>query len=1757
MKFNIAMTGVSLPCSRARLLLLTLVAVLCGVSFATTPVLAADPSYTVVAVPLALPARVAMNNKSQVASTRVESNGVTLRLWLPTADYGLPPGVHAFRVPLNLPGTSATTDLHIEGFADNGSVYLVEQSRAYLKFQNGAFTALFGFEPNRSDLFGGINLSSDGSIFARPWQSQPGQTGSYRYLRVRPDGSRDVFDGPLNRYIRTQTATEIYQETEQFGLSSGNSNGIQIASSIIDIQQAIDGQNTRFQKIYRTGLWNGAFNEVPLPSADPYYFVGINDKGQMVSQGVSVSSSNVHCYLPSPDYGRGSGTVLVSYRPVRSNVPLGLISDHGEIYGVSYHPTAISVEFFSLKLNKTINLNNSLVTNSAANVVNIRGINQKGVILAEGTLNGQANKLMLCQPGGPEPRNIVVNSLVDLPQDPSVTCCCDTGRKLADGVTRECSLRAAIEFANSTHRPGEDTIQFNIDSTGPVVITPTRPLPEITEPLTIDGTTQPSAGRVGINGASAGSTDGLRLSTSNCYIRGLSIQQFQRAGIRLEGGHSHTLQGNLLGTDVANPSARASLAGIGIGGLGNYIGLFINDSHGNLIGGFNAIDRNVVSANLTVGILITNCSDIDVRANLVGTSPDGTEGMANGSTGLLVENARRLTVGTPGLASVLNSANAAVFRNVNDAEVNHCFVGLNASGDAALGDTVNGLQIEHSTDVSVGKAARNILGGISSIALNVLNSTNVQLPANYIGTDRNGLQNIPVASGIVAASSRNITIGSKESPSVVCATNGMLLRGMVGLLTNLSSVSNCRFGVGADGTNTLGTMANGLVVENSQGLVVGGTARNIFGGIESIAIKVLDSKDIQMPGNFIGTDQSGNTSLPVGTGILAERSQGITIGSSNSLSVISAGEGLIFRNLSNEFGKLNALFNCHIGIGSNGTSRLAPMMSGLMTDRSSGVIVGGSSRNLFGTFSTVAIAIFGSSDIQLAGNYIGTDRTGNTGLPVGTGILAEDSQGIVVGSSNTLSVINATNAIIFRNLNRQFGGMSALLNSHVGVGANGTTPLGTMANGLISENSDGLIVGGPFRNVFGGISSNAIALFETTNVQLAANFIGTDRSGKASIPVSLGIFADRVQNIAIGLSNALTLVCATNGALFTQLAGVSNTVNNCFFGINSNGLAKLGNMVNGITVRQSSGLRFGDTLRNVFSGISGTGISLQEVTNVSLEANFIGTDRTGSASVPVGLGVLAEKVKNIAIGTSNALSLITATNGVILRRVSGPSNTVDNCYFGLAANGTTKVGNMRNGFHADDSSDLALGRQARNAFANIASNAITFLRATNIHLQDTLIGTDATGLTRAPVGGSGILAVNTRGLTVGDDSTTPAAAGARVQIAGCAKHGVESLDSELRLVNTLIGTDTTGTKALANSLSGVRVHLSSEFEKASPLSATSMARNTIAFNGGSGVEITQDPGLTVVGHEIAHVMQGNRVMANTRDGIRVGTNVSSILIGDTNLAGANIITRNGGSGISKRGVGERFFVEINTILSNSVKAIERVADPQGQAAPLITSAVKGSTHVQGNVSGQPNATVRLHFYAHRPRIGAQGEGEMWVGSINVPLNAAGAGSYDSVLPRTTPAGWLVASTATDSVRGTSEFSASRAVQLAPDADGDGMPDAWEALYPSCLNPAVPDGDGDCDHDGFTNLQEYIAHTDPTRADSGLRVESLVATTEGGVLKFTGVAGRQYALERRIDLIAGSWVRVATSIPEADGEVTLRDPDGTMINAYYRVMAEFP
>jgi hypothetical protein len=100
-----------------------------------------------------------------------------------------------------------------------------------------------------------------------------------------------------------------------------------------------------------------------------------------------------------------------------------------------------------------------------------------------------------------------------------------------------------------------------------------------------------------------------------------------------------------------------------------------------------------------------------------------------------------------------------------------------------------------------------------------------------------------------------------------------------------------------------------------------------------------------------------------------------------------------------------------------------------------------------------------------------------------------------------------------------------------------------------------------------------------------------------------------------------------------------------------------------------------------------------------------------------------------------------------------------------------------------------------------------------------------------------------------------------------------------------------------------------------------------------------------------------------------------------------------------------------------------------------------------------------------------------------------------------------------------------------DADGDGMDDGWETTYLGGTNASSGAAMEDRDGDGFSNLHEYIAGTDPTNAASVLKVVQVSSpgTASNFVLDWPSVAGKVYSVGWIADMMTPPWQTVASNI----------------------------
>lgn len=206
------------------------------------------------------------------------------------------------------------------------------------------------------------------------------------------------------------------------------------------------------------------------------------------------------------------------------------------------------------------------------------------------------------------------------------------------------SLRQAILDANSN--PGVDIIRFDLGGSL-LRISPQTPLPLITDPVVIDGTTQPGyQGKplIEINGANAGIANGLRIVAGGSTVRGLVINDFALNGLVLSVGGNNVVEGSYIGTTLDGTAAAGNLQNgllIESGSSNNRIGTDAN-------GVADEVERNLISGNGGSGVVVRGATTQSntIAGNYVGTGIDGLISIPNGFAGIHVyESAQLTTVG--------------------------------------------------------------------------------------------------------------------------------------------------------------------------------------------------------------------------------------------------------------------------------------------------------------------------------------------------------------------------------------------------------------------------------------------------------------------------------------------------------------------------------------------------------------------------------------------------------------------------------------------------------------------------------------------------------------------------------------------------------------------------------------------------------------------------------------------------------------------------------------------------------------------------------------------------------------------------------------------------------------------------------------------------------------------------------------------------------------------------------------------------------
>ncbi len=999
-----------------------------------------------------------------------------------------------------------------------------------------------------------------------------------------------------------------------------------------------------------------------------------------------------------------------------------------------------------------------------------------------------------------------------------------------------------------------------------------------------------------------------------------------------QSGAGNVIEGNYLGTDVTGAySLGVQATGISYGGA----------SSGNTFGGTTHGAGNLISGNSFAGIynFSPDSPNYVIEGNFIGTNAAGTGVVANFWVGIEVQSGSNTIGGTTAGSGNLISGSYTGIELDQGADNNLIegnFIGTNADGSASLGnvrgisDLSSGNTIGGVTSIA-GTGAGNVISGNSGPGIYVWGGSNNSVLGNLIGTDATGTFAIANGTGIqLDVTADNSVIGGTN------AGDRNVISGNSGTGIQLQSNNNFVQGnfVGTDFTGSYG-LGNGTgIVVSSSGNTIGGAtttpgtgAGNVISGNWGWGVSLSGAANF-VQGNLIGANASGTVSIGNGGNDIeiGGNAIGNMIGGSDpSDRNILVGAGYFF-GAAVEFDGTgpvnNVVANNYIGTDITGTVALGNIAAGvqlyLVPDRNFIGLPGAG--NLISGNGYVGINIAGSMNTVVQGNRIGTNASGTAALSNGSnGILFNSGAsnntigGTAAGAGNIISGNRGNGIEVDGGSNNFFEG------NYVGTDVMGAIAVPNTGDGIViqqgsSYNTIGGDTAGSGNLISGngatgsGVSGLALADDGTSFNVIAGNLIGTNAAGDAAVPNAwMGIVvAGGASNNTIGGTSAgarnIISGNAADGIEFFRNSGLANVLEGNFIGTNLTGTLAVGNSGNGVQVDNGSvGATIGGTdagAGNLISGNVGLGVALYAGASL-VEGNRIGTDVTGTSAVGNGSGVQVASnsdgtiIGGTAVGAGNLISG-NLTDGIGLN--SGAA-LIEGNFIGTDVTGTHILGNGAIGVQIVSGSSYTIGGTAAGAGNLISGNGATGIEidaAGTVSIQGNFIGTDITGLLPLGNSGSGILTYSSTAITIGGTTVS-----ARNIISGNLANGVVLFSASNLVEGNFIGTDASGTVPLGNHNNGVQVFYSS----GNTIGGTSTgASNLISGNLQNGIGFIGASDTLVEGNLIGTDVSGTLPLGNANNGIQIDG--WSNTIGGTTTGAGNVISANGGSGVSLNAAGD-------------------------------------------------------------------------------------------------------------------------------------------------------------------------------------------------------------------------------------------------------------
>lgn len=564
------------------------------------------------------------------------------------------------------------------------------------------------------------------------------------------------------------------------------------------------------------------------------------------------------------------------------------------------------------------------------------------------------------------------------------------------------SLRAAIDASNAGP-PGEaNTISFAV--TGTIVLSSN--LSAITNQTSIvsGSTATGTAPSIGLdcNGHAGLVFD---VGSQGSQLVGLAVGNAAGNGVTLVAGNI-TLNNNYIGLALDGSAAGNSGDGVFVAATSSANQIGYNPEAATLAANGDpatGVVSNVISANGGNGISLHGSADNVIVSNRIGTSTDGNSAMGNGANGIWVtDGSNGNTIGgtvvgndasgnpndptgnkgtqpevfvTPPLGNQIsgNSQNGVLIdANSQNNALYGNFIGTTADGDAALGNTLDGVRIDNAdfnslhgcTVVDEPFVYYNVVSGNGANGIHVTDSDHVTIRANFAG---------------IGADNQTIVANGNDGVLIDGSSVNTQVGGVIPLGNVISGNANNGIEVAdtASGFSTLNTFGGtlafaGIAPNGNNGVLITSTGgnqtvqTNVLSGNLNNGLEISgDAWGVTVVPNIFGLNTRGNSAFDFGDDF-ANGNNGILI-SGNAHDNVIGGTGV---NASDSVIRQNTISN-------NGAPSVA------ITDQAYNNVVG---QSAIGTDIQEAAAIGnGAGGVLVSstglGNVVGTAYTGFSPLP--------------------------------------------------------------------------------------------------------------------------------------------------------------------------------------------------------------------------------------------------------------------------------------------------------------------------------------------------------------------------------------------------------------------------------------------------------------------------------------------------------------------------------------------------------------------------------------------------------------------------------------------------------------------------------------------------------------------------------------------------------------------------------------------------------